>query len=140
LCSTSKRLELLKGMVPRLRRVVTFYNPDNCSAQQGVKVAREAARHLKLELLQHRVGSVGELRAGLRALRAGVTDAYCAAAAAMVDSEAALIIDTARAKKLPTMFQEQESVAQGGLASCQSRCFGHTTTPRGGRFHGHPNR
>ena len=35
----------------------------------------------------------------------------------MVISQAALIIDTARAKKLATMFIEQESVAQGGLAS-----------------------
>jgi putative ABC transport system substrate-binding protein len=35
----------------------------------------------------------------------------------MVISQTALIIDTARAKKLPTMFTELESVAQGGLAS-----------------------
>lgn len=120
--------------------MVSFSIPTIASAQQGVKVAREAARQLKLELFEHRVGSVEKLRAGLRALRAEVTDAYCATADAMVDSEASLIIDTARAKKLPTMLQEQERVAQGGLASCQSRCFGHTTTPRGGGFHGHPDR
>jgi len=35
----------------------------------------------------------------------------------MVISQTSLIIDTARAKKLATMFIEQESVAQGGLAS-----------------------
>ena len=37
-----KRLELLKEMVPRLRRLVTFYNPDNRVAQQDVKGARPA--------------------------------------------------------------------------------------------------
>jgi putative ABC transport system substrate-binding protein len=114
---TAKRLELLKGMVPRLRRVVTFYDPENRSAQQAVKFAREAARQLKVELLERRVASVEELRVGLRALRAGEADAYLYVADAMVASQAALIIDTARAKKLPTMFTEQESVAQGGLAS-----------------------
>ncbi len=63
---TAKRLELLKEMVPRLRRVVTFYNPDNPAAQQSVKIAREAARELKLELVERPVASVEELRAGLR--------------------------------------------------------------------------
>jgi putative tryptophan/tyrosine transport system substrate-binding protein len=114
---TAKRLELLKEMVPRLRRVVTFYNPANLTTQLGVKIARDAARHLKVELVEHRVGSVEELRAGLRALRAGEADAFCSMPDGMVISQTALIIDTASAKKLPTMFIEQESVAQGGLAS-----------------------
>jgi putative ABC transport system substrate-binding protein len=114
---TAKRLELLKGMVPRLRRVVMFYNPDNRVAQQDVRGARDAARQLKVELVEHRVSSVEELRAGLRALRAGRADAYYSSADAMVISETALVIDIARAKKLPTIFVEQESVALGGLAS-----------------------
>ena len=114
---TGKRLELLKEMVPRLRWVVTFYNPTNLTTQLGVKIARDAARRLKVELVEHRVGSVEELRAGVRALRAGEADAYCALPDGMVISQTALIIDTARAKKLATMFIEQESVAQGGLAS-----------------------
>jgi len=65
-------------MVPRLRRVVTFYNPTNLTTQLGVKIARDAARRLKMELVEHRVGSVEELRAGVRALRAGEADADCA--------------------------------------------------------------
>jgi putative ABC transport system substrate-binding protein len=35
----------------------------------------------------------------------------------MVMSQMPLVVDTARAKKLPTMFQEHESVVFGGLAS-----------------------
>ena len=114
---TAKRLELLKEIVPRLRRVVTFYNPVNHVAQQDVKGARDAARQLKVELVEHRVSSVEELQAGLRALQVGEADAYYSAADAMVISQTALVIDTARAKKLPTMFTEQESVPKAGLAS-----------------------
>jgi putative tryptophan/tyrosine transport system substrate-binding protein len=114
---TAKRLELLKEMVPRVRRVVMFYNPDNPVAEGGMKVARDAARQLKVELLERRVASVDELRAGLRALRAGEADAYLSGADAMVVSQTALVIDTARAKKLPTMFTELDSVVKGGLAS-----------------------
>lgn len=36
---------------------------------------------------------------------------------AMMGSQAALIIEIARAKRLPTMFQDKEAVAQGALAS-----------------------
>jgi putative ABC transport system substrate-binding protein len=35
----------------------------------------------------------------------------------MVNSQAQLIIDTARVKRLPTMFLDQSSVIKGGLAS-----------------------
>ena len=35
----------------------------------------------------------------------------------MVGSQSQLIIDTAKAKKLPAMFQEQTIVAKGALAS-----------------------
>jgi ABC transporter substrate binding protein len=45
---TAKRLELLKEMIPGLRRVVTFYSPDNPAAQQAITLARDAARRLKV--------------------------------------------------------------------------------------------
>ena len=114
---TAKRLELLKELVPRLRRVVTFYNPDNASAQQAVKVARDAARQLKVELVERRVASVEELRMGLRALRPREADAYLYMADAMTTSHAPLIIETATVVRLPTMFSDRENVAGGALAS-----------------------
>jgi len=114
---TAKRLGLLKEMLPRLRRVVSFYNPENPVAERGMKVAREVSRQLNIELLERRVTSVEELRAGLRALRAGEVDAYFAAPDGMVISQAALVIDITRAKRLPGMFAEQDSVAKGGLVS-----------------------
>ncbi len=114
---TPKRLELLKEMIPRLRRVVTFYSPDNLGARHAVKIARDAARPLKLELIERPVASVEELRAGLRALRPGEADALLYVADAMVNSQAELVIDTARTKRLPTMFRAKENVAQGALAS-----------------------
>ncbi len=114
---TGKRLELLKDMLPSIRRVVTFYNPGNPVAQRGVKAAREAARQLKLELLERRVISVEELRAALRTLRTGEADAYFAAPDGMVISQAALVVEVMRERQLPAMFAEPESVAKGGLAS-----------------------
>jgi putative ABC transport system substrate-binding protein len=53
----------------------------------------------------------------VRALRAGEVDAYFEVSDGMVVSQAQLIIDTARAKRLPTMFIERSQVIKGGLAS-----------------------
>lgn len=114
---TAKRLELLKEMVPRLRRVVIFYDPDRPAAERRMEAGREAARRLKVDLLERRVSSVEDLRAGLGALRAGEADALLSAGDSMVVSQTALVNDVARAKKLPTMFTELDSVAKGALAS-----------------------
>ena len=114
---TAKRLELMKEMVPRLRRVAVFYSPDNPSARPSVEFARVAARQLKLTLVERQFTSVSELRASLSSLRPGDADAIVYVADAMVTSQTDAIIETAKANKLPTMFQETASVVRGALAS-----------------------
>src|SRR6266568_2130346 len=49
---TGKRLEILKAILPELRKVVTFYDPSNEVALANAKSAREAARQLKIELVE----------------------------------------------------------------------------------------
>jgi putative tryptophan/tyrosine transport system substrate-binding protein len=114
---TAKRLELLKEMIPRLRRVEIFYSPDNPAAQVSMKIARDAARQLKVKLIERPVASVEELRAGLSALRPGDAEAFIYASDAMIVSQEELIIDTSKAKRLPTMLSYQGNVAKGALAS-----------------------
>ena len=113
---TAKRLEILKEILPKARRVVTFYNPNNPSARAAAASGREAARQLRVEFLERRVASVEELRAGLKALRAGEADAFFYVSDAMILSQAQLIMDAARAIRLPTMFVERSIVAKGALA------------------------
>ena len=114
---TAKRLELLKEMMPRLRRVVIFYSPDNPAAQISMRIARDAAGRLQVKLLERPVDSVEALRAGLRALRPGEADAFIYASDAMIVSQEELFLDTSRAKKLPTMLSYQGNVSKGALAS-----------------------
>ena len=114
---TAKRLELLKEMMPRLRRVVIFYSPDNPAAQISMRIARDAAGRLQVKLVERPVDSVEALRAGLRALRPGEADAFIYASDAMIVSQEELFLDTSRAKKLPTMLSYQGNVSKGALAS-----------------------
>ena len=114
---TAKRLEILKEMLPKLRRVVMFYDPSNDVAATNAKAAREAALKLKIELVENRVASADELQTGFKAFQTQEADAYFYSGDAMVLSQAEFIINTARTKKLPTMFLEPSLVAQGALAS-----------------------
>jgi putative ABC transport system substrate-binding protein len=114
---TAKRLEILKEIIPKLRGVLTFYSPANQVAKQGASLGREEAKRLGLKFIERHVKSVEELRQALQALKAGEADAFFYTPDAMVLSQAQLIIDTASAKRLATMFQEQSLVARGALAS-----------------------
>ena len=114
---TGKRLEILKEIVPKLSRVVTFYNPNNRMATDAAALAREAARQFGVQLVERQATSVEELRQRVGALKAKEADAYFYISDAMVLIQAQLVIDMAMSKKLPTMFSEQNLVAMGGLAS-----------------------
>jgi ABC-type uncharacterized transport system substrate-binding protein len=114
---TAKRLEVLKEILPKLRGVLTFYSPANQVAKQGASLGREEAKRLGLKFIERYVKSVEELRQALQALKPGEADAFFYTPDAMVLSQAELIIDTARAKRFATMFQEQSLVAKGALAS-----------------------
>jgi putative tryptophan/tyrosine transport system substrate-binding protein len=114
---TGKNLQLLREIVPHLRRVVTFYNPSNRSAIESVKEGREAARHLGLEFIERQVASPEELDKAVRAFRADEADAYLAVSDAMVDRHADIIIEMGKALRVPTLFYQQELVVKGGLVS-----------------------
>ncbi|MBI4527246.1 MAG: ABC transporter substrate-binding protein [Deltaproteobacteria bacterium] len=114
---TAKRLEILKEILPKLNRVVTFYDAGDRVATEAAALARDEAKRLGIKFVERHVTSVDELRSGLQALKAGEVDAFFFSPDTRVVGQAQLIIDTAKAKKLPTMFQEQSLVAKGGLAS-----------------------
>ena len=114
---TAKRLEILKEILPKLSRVVTFYNPGDPVAPGAAKLAREEAGRLGLKFIERHVSSVEELRKVLQALKPGEADAYFFVTDVMVIGQVQLIIDTAKAKKLATMFHERSLVTNGALAS-----------------------
>jgi putative ABC transport system substrate-binding protein len=114
---TAKRLEILKEILPKLSRIITYYNPNNRSALEAAALAREAARQFRVQLVERHATSVEELRQRVGAFKAGEADAFFYVSDGMVTSQAQLVIDMATAKRLPTMFQEQSLVAMGGLAS-----------------------
>jgi putative ABC transport system substrate-binding protein len=116
---SSKRLEILTEIIPKLRKVVTFYDPSNQSALAAAKAARAAATRVKVDLIERHVASVQELRLAMKALKREEADAYMYTNDAMVAGQAQFIIDAARSKRLPTMFHEPSLASEGALV-----CYG----------------
>jgi putative ABC transport system substrate-binding protein len=114
---TAKRLEFLKEIAPKMRRVVTFYDPRRPTAVESSRLAREAAQRMGFQLIERHVSTVEELQAALASLKAGEVDAYLAVSDAVASTQAQLIIDTARVNKWPTMVDFLSHVPMGGLVS-----------------------
>ena len=114
---TAKRLEVLKEILPKVSRILTFYDPSNRVAVEGTTLARDEAKRIGIKLIERHVSSLDDVKSELQKLKPGEADAFLFTPDPMVGSQSQLIIDTAKAKKLPAMFQEQTLVTQGALAS-----------------------
>ena len=114
---TGKRLQMLRDMVPRLRRVVTFYNPENRAARQSLELGRLAARQLDIEVIERPVRSIEALRAALDAMHPGEADGVMHVSDSMITSDVDHLVEAARKLKLATLFQDKEVVKRGALAS-----------------------
>jgi hypothetical protein len=61
---TANRLELLKEMIPRPRRVVTFYSPDNPATRQSMTIARDRPASSRCSSLERPVASIEDPAGG----------------------------------------------------------------------------
>jgi putative ABC transport system substrate-binding protein len=114
---TAKRLEILKEIVPKIGRVLTFYDPSNKVAADGAAMARAEAKRIGIKLIERHVASVDELKSELQKVKPGEADAFLYSPDPMIGSQSQLVIDVATAKKMPTMFQDQSLVVKGALAA-----------------------
>ena len=110
---SGKRLELLREILPRTRRVLVLYDPRDASPRQGVAAAREAAVRLGLSLVEHPVQSeedVVRARAGLDGV-----DAVLGVAGGVTSHHYAATIRAANARRLPTIFHSRTESTRDAL-------------------------
>jgi putative tryptophan/tyrosine transport system substrate-binding protein len=113
---TGKRLELFRELVPTLRRVAIFYNPNNPIAQSAMSLARDAARLFGLELVERQVTSPEQIRQEAEGLDKLGADGYYFISDATVIGQQQIITDAANRVRLPTMALELDIVRRGALA------------------------
>ena len=113
---TERRLEILKEIVPKVRRVMIFYDSNNPYSRENFIAAQKAARKLGLEVEEHAIKSAEELRKSISALQQREGDALFHIPDDLMESQADFIFEAARLREWPSMFNEESWVTKGGLA------------------------
>jgi putative ABC transport system substrate-binding protein len=109
-----KRLEVLKTLVPSLRRVWLIHYGGDLTANKMVTKAREAAPRVKVEVVPRAVLNAQELAQALGELRPG--DALLAPEIATLDIPVA-VLNASLKSRTPAVFTTALWVGHGGLVS-----------------------
>jgi putative ABC transport system substrate-binding protein len=112
---SGKQLELLKTAVPKASRVGVLYNPANPAADDALKVTREAAHALALDLQLLAVSRPQDLPAAFSALTTSRAGAVLVLADPFLGNELHQISGLAAKNRLPAMYVRGEFAEAGGL-------------------------
>ncbi|MBM3856256.1 MAG: ABC transporter substrate-binding protein, partial [Verrucomicrobia bacterium] len=116
---TAKRLEILKAMVPGLKRVAVLSNPEDPEKEEEWRAARTSAVNLQIELHPVPVRRREELDGAFDQALKAKSNAMLVMSGALVFALARRIAALAQDKRLPAMYPASyyADPAQGGLAS-----------------------
>jgi putative ABC transport system substrate-binding protein len=110
----SKRLELLKEVVPRVTRLAVLWSP---ATQRELEVTRAAADKLGLALKLIAVRNADDVARAFAVLEKERPDALTMLFDGLTSGYRELVGDFAKKHKLPTVFGAREFAEAGGLMS-----------------------
>jgi putative tryptophan/tyrosine transport system substrate-binding protein len=111
-----KRFELLREVVPGLRRLAIIGNPDNPSVVLEMDGAQAAARKLGLEVTRTEIRRAEDIAPAFDALK-GRAEALYVCNDPLVNTNRTRINILAVGARLPTVYNWRENVEAGGLMS-----------------------
>jgi putative ABC transport system substrate-binding protein len=114
---SEKRLLLFKEIYPALRKVVIFYDANNAFSRAQFSVVEKSAKNLDCQVVGYGIKSTDELKTTFSGLRGESGMAIFQIADDLVESEPEFVFETARQKKLPTMFNEESWAVGGAMAA-----------------------
>ena len=114
--TASKRLELLRDVIPGLRNVAIMANSENASAVLDMRETLTAARALGLDTVKSEIRLPEDIAPAIDALK-GRANALYVCNDPLVATNRVRISTLALGARLPTMFGAQEYVDVGGLMS-----------------------
>ena len=112
---SGKRLELMKELAPKVRRILTLYDSRDPSPRQGVFAARQAATELGLTLMEREARGDEEFRRAIKAM--DEADAYLSVPGGFSTGFYNEITRLANAKRLPSIFHARMASTADALAS-----------------------
>jgi putative ABC transport system substrate-binding protein len=112
---SGKRLEILKEIAPRIRRVLALYDSRDPSPRQGIAAARLAAPNLGLTLFEREARNLDEFRRGMKAT--DEADAYLSIPGGFPTGYYDEITRLTSARRLPAIFHARMGSTADALAS-----------------------
>jgi putative tryptophan/tyrosine transport system substrate-binding protein len=112
---SAKRLELLRELGPRIRRVLVLYDPRDASPRQGAAAARAASRELGFSLVEVQVRNAREIAEGLK--RLDEADALLGIPGGITSSHYEAMIATANARQRPAILFTHSPSTRDALLS-----------------------
>ena len=114
----SKRLGLLRELVPNARRIAVIVNSNNADAAQATtREARAAAPSLGMEIFEFDARSVTEIDAAFAAIAREKADALLVGGDGFLNSRQVQFATLAARDKLPTISANRDYVQAGSLMS-----------------------
>jgi len=110
----AKRIEILRTIVPKLRRVWFPFRAGDPTDAASIAAAEQAARLLKVELVPRSIDSTEQLMRVMQELRPG--DGILSPERDVLDIPAA-ILNKSLKSRIPAVFATAHWVARGGLVS-----------------------
>ena len=114
--TAGKRLELLREMLPGLRRLAILANANYPAAMAEMNEAQKTARIFKFDVLMHEIRRSEDIAASLAAIK-NKADALYVCSEPLVNANRVRINKLALAAQLPTVYGNREYVETGGLVS-----------------------
>jgi putative tryptophan/tyrosine transport system substrate-binding protein len=112
-----KRLELLKGVVPKASRVAVLYNPADRSNVLILKELQDAAPALGLTLQPLEVRGPGDFEGAFVAMTRGRAHALFGAPGVLTYEHRNALVDLVAKSRIPAMWGHRQFVDAGGLMS-----------------------
>jgi ABC-type uncharacterized transport system substrate-binding protein len=119
-----KRLELLREVVPHLRRLAVMVHVDNRGAVVQMGEVQAAAHALGLEIVKLEIRRAEDIASAFAALKPP-SDALYVIGAALVAANMTPILTFANTRRLPTSFNTRSYVQAGGLMSYGTNYSNH---------------
>jgi putative tryptophan/tyrosine transport system substrate-binding protein len=113
----AKQLETFKELVPQLRRLLVVMEPHDPVTRRLLAELREAARSLKVQLLEHEVTERADIEGVFGGLKRGDVQGVFILSPTLKTKFPSLFLRLATKNQLPILFHRKEWVIQGGLFS-----------------------
>jgi putative tryptophan/tyrosine transport system substrate-binding protein len=121
---TAKRMELLRELVPHLRRIAVLVNPADANTETQLKAVNEAARAMGLQIQVLNADTSTEIDAAFETMGRERPDGVLVGTTAFLNGRRVQLAHQASFHRLPAIFASRDYAEAGGLMSYGSDIIG----------------